>query len=110
MAVRAGAAAVVAVLSLSAAAVARESDREEALRRQAAGACRFLRGVADAEADVLIGPELFGRFGGVNLGEAATNGTTIGTEKQRPRRAVNSSQGPLNRAPAGPNEADPEAR
>ena len=97
MAVPTGAAALVAVLSLSAAAVARESDREEALRRQAAGACRFLRGVADAEADVLIGPELFGRFGGVNLVEAATNGTTIGSEKQRLMLGVNYSLGHLYR-------------
>jgi len=38
MAVPMGAAALAAVLSFPAAAVARESDRDEALRRQAAGA------------------------------------------------------------------------
>ena len=110
MAVPTGAAALVAVLSLSAVAVARESDREEALRRQAAGACRFLRGVADAEADVLIGPELFGRFGGVNLVEAATNGTTIGSEKQRLMLGVNYSLGHLYRGLAVRKRGDAECR
>ncbi|MFL5310488.1 MAG: hypothetical protein ACJ79H_08570 [Myxococcales bacterium] len=101
MAVPMGAAALVAVLSLPAAAVARESEREEVLRRLAAGACKFLHGVADAEADVLLGPELFGRFGGVNLVEATTTGTTIGSEttvgaeKQRVMLGVNYSLGHL---------------
>jgi len=95
MAVPRGAAALVAVLSLPAAAVARELDRQEAQRRQAAGACKFLRGVADAEADVLVAPELFGRFGGVNLVEAAADGTTFGAEKQRLMLGVNYSLGHL---------------
>src|SRR6267143_6117617 len=95
MAVPMGAAALAAVLSFPAAAVARESDRDEVLRRQAAGACKFLHGVADAEADVLLGPELFGRFGGVNLVEAATDGTTLGSEKQRLMLGVNYSLGHL---------------
>src|SRR6267143_4659 len=95
MAVPRGAAALVAVLSLAAAAVASEPDRQEAQRRQAAGACKFLRGVADAEADVLVAPELFGRFGGVNLVEAATDGTTVGSEKQRLMLGVSYSLGHL---------------
>ena len=95
MAVPTGAAAIMAVLSLSAGAQAREADREESLRAAAAGACAFVRGVADAEADVLLGPELFGRFGGVNLVEAATDGTTLGSEKQRLMLGVNYSLGHL---------------
>jgi hypothetical protein len=110
MAVPRGAAALAAVLSLNAAAAARESDREEAVRRQAAGACKFLRGVADAEADVLLGPELFGRFGGVNLVEATTNGTTVGSEKQRLMLGVNYSLGHLYRGLNVRKRGDAECR
>jgi hypothetical protein len=110
MAVPTGAAALAAVLSLQAAAVARESDREEAVRRQAAGACKFLRGVADAEADVLVGPELFGRFGGVNLVTAANDGTTFGTDKQRLMLGVNYSLGHLYRGLTVRKRGDAECR
>src|SRR5437879_5214339 len=110
MAVPTGAAALAAVLSLQAAAVARESDREEAVRRQAAGACKFLRGVADAEADVLLGPELFGRFGGVNLVEAGSGGTTVGSEKQRLMLGVNYSLGHLYRGLTVRKRGDAECR
>jgi len=110
MAVPRGAAALAVVLSLHAAAVAREPEREEALRRQAAGACKFVRGVADAEADVLIGPELFGRFGGVNLVEAATDGNTVGSEKQRLMLGVNYSLGHLYRGITVRKRGDAECR
>jgi len=90
MAVPTGAAALAALLSLAAMAQARNpsSDREDSLRAQAAGACTFVRGVADAESDVLLGPELFARYGALNLTEAATTGTPIAgepaaVEKQR---------------------------
>jgi hypothetical protein len=116
MAVPRGAAALAAVLSLQAAAAARESDREEAVRRAAAGACKFVRGVADAEADVLLGPELFGRYGGVNLVEATTTGTTVGTEttvgaeKQRLMFGVNYSLGHLYRGLTVRKRGDAECR
>jgi hypothetical protein len=95
MAVPRGAAALAAVLSLPVAAAAREPEREEALKAQAAGACTYLHGVADAEADVLIGPELFARYGAVNLVEAASEGTVIGAAKQRLTLGVNYSFGHL---------------
>jgi hypothetical protein len=114
MAVPMGAAALAAVLSFPAAAVARESDRDEALRRQAAGACKFLHGVADAEADVLIGPELFGRFGGVNLVQATTDvttdATTVAAEKQRLMLGVNYSLGHLYRGLTVRKRGDAECR
>ena len=66
--VRREAAALAAVVLLTAG--ARAAEREESLRAAAAGACAFAHGVADAEADVLLGPELFGRYGGVNLVES----------------------------------------
>src|SRR5712671_1281867 len=110
MAVPRGAAALAAVLSLQAAAATRESDREQAVRRQAAGACKFLRGVADAESDVLLGPELFGRYGGVNLVEATTNGTTVGSEKQRLMFGVNYSLGHLYRGLTVRKRGDAECR
>ena len=94
--VRTGAAALVAVVWLTPAAKASGAEREESLRAAAAGACTFVRGVADAEADVLVGPELFGRFGGVNLVESTVdNGTTLGAEKQRLTLGVNYSLGKL---------------
>jgi hypothetical protein len=95
MSVSAGAAALAVLLSLPAAALAREPDREESLRAQAAGACTFVRGVADAEADVLLGPELFARYGALNLTEAAGEGTILGAEKQRLTVGVNYSLGHL---------------
>src|SRR5690348_13944414 len=95
MAVPRGAAALLTVLSVAAAASARESDREESLRAQGAGACAYLHGVADAEADVLLGPELFARYGALNLTEAAADGTTLGAEKQRLTVGVNYSFGHL---------------
>src|SRR5439155_23427034 len=97
--VRRGAAALVAVVWLTPAPKASGAEREESLRAAAAGACTFVRGVADAEADVLVGPELFGRFGGVNLVESTVdNGTTLGAEKQRLTLGVNYSLGKLYRA------------
>src|SRR5438552_592769 len=94
--VRTGAAALVAVVWLTPAPKASGAEREESLRAAAAGACTFVRGVADAEADVLVGPELFGRFGGVNLVESTVdNGTTLGAEKQRLTLGVNYSLGKL---------------
>ncbi|HYV66357.1 MAG TPA: hypothetical protein VE964_08940 [Myxococcales bacterium] len=92
--VRREAAALAAVVLLAAG--ARGAEREESLRAAAAGACAFARGVADAEADVLLGPELFGRYGGVNLIEStADNGVTLGAEKQRLTVGLNYSLGRL---------------
>jgi hypothetical protein len=95
MAVPRGAAALLAVVALPAAAQTPAGDREASLRAAAAGACAFARGVADAESYVLVGPELFGRFGGVNLVESTVNGTTLGAEKQRLTLGVNYSLGHL---------------
>src|SRR5712671_1106800 len=81
---------------------------------QAAGACKFLHGVADAEADVLIGPELFGRFGGVNLVQATTDvttdATTVAAEKQRLMLGVNYSLGHLYRGLTVRKRGDAECR
>ena len=95
MAVPRGAAALLAVVALPAAAQTPAGDREASLRAAATGACAFARGVADAESYVLVGPELFGRFGGVNLVESTVNGTTLGAEKQRLTLGVNYSLGHL---------------
>jgi hypothetical protein len=70
-------------------------DRAAGARAAGEGACEFVRGVAAAEADVLLGPELFGRYGASNITELATDGNVITADKSRLTLGVNYSLGHL---------------
>lgn len=70
-------------------------DRGASVRAAGEGACEFARGVAAAEADVLLGPELFGRYGASNITEVASNSNVITADKARLTLGVNYSLGHL---------------
>ena len=70
-------------------------DRAAGVRAGGEGACEFARGVAAAEADVLLGPELFARYGASNITELATDGNVITSDKARLTLGLNYSLGHL---------------
>lgn len=66
----------------SAAAPRMGSEEPGAAGVETPGYCQYVRGVADAEASVLLAPELFVSAGLVNAGDA-TGGSPLGTPKPR---------------------------